>query len=286
MRSKQNLTPISALVHGLKRNLRRKELSGGFGRWPMSWQFKFSISSMSLPEELFRQILKTALPNSPVMDKDILSRYNSPEGATDYTKKFQRHWTERVNNWNEQRLLQRLLQFASIGRLDGWALDLPCGYGRLYYILRDLGASVVEGDWSFHLLDAARRFHADKLNSPPPAGYVRATALSLPFRDRAFRMVLSVRLCHHIREHQERLQYLREVMRVSREWLVFTYFDTESIKNRTHEFRRRFNGKRSKWTLDSQEVKQVSQSAGFEVVRSIWMSRFFSGHRYMLLRRR
>src|SRR5215813_3818766 len=38
-------------------------------------------------------------------------------------------------------------------------------------------------------------------------------------------------------------------------------------------------------TSDSREVKEVSQSAGFDVVRSIWMSRFFSGHRYMLLRR-
>jgi SAM-dependent methyltransferase len=219
------------------------------------------------------------------MDKAILSRYNSPEGATDYTKKFQRHWTERVNNWNEQRLLQRLLRSVSIGRLDRWALDLPCGYGRLYYILRDLGAWVVEGDWSFHLLGAARLFHADEPNSPPLAGYVRATALNLPFRDRTFGVVLSVRLCHHIREHQERLQYLREVMRVSRKWLVFTYFDTASIKNRTHELRRRFNRKRSKWTLTSREVEEVSRSAGFEVVQSIWMSRFFSGHRYVLLRR-
>ena len=219
------------------------------------------------------------------MDKYILSRYNSREGAKDYTKKFERHWTERVNNWNEQRLLQRLLRSVSVGKVDGWALDLPCGYGRLYYILRDLGASVIEGDWSFHLLDAARRFHSDEPNSPPPAAYVRATALNLPFRDRAFGLVLSVRLCHHIREHEERLQYLKEVMRVSGKWLVFTYFDTESIKNRTHEFRRRFNGKRSKWTLDSQEVNEVSQAAGFAMVQSIWMSRFFSGHRYVLLRR-
>jgi SAM-dependent methyltransferase len=219
------------------------------------------------------------------MDKDILSRYNSPEGATDYTKKFQRHWTERVNNWNEQRLLQRLLEPVSTERFDQCALDLPCGYGRLYHVLRDFGAPVVESDWSFPLLTAARLFHAGERNSPPPAGYVRATALSLPFKDRAFGLVLSVRLCHHIREQQERLHYLREMMRVSRKWLVFTYFDTDSIKNRTHEFRRRFNGKRSKWTLDSRVVKEVSRSAGFEVVQSIWVSRFFSGHRYVLLRR-
>ena len=220
------------------------------------------------------------------MDKEILSRYDSPEGATDYTKKFQRHWTERVNNWNEQRLLKRLLEPVSVEKFDRCAaLDLPCGYGRLYHHLRDLGASVVESDWSSHLLTAARHFHATDRNSPLPAGYVRATALSLPFKDRAFGLVLSVRLCHHIREHQERLQYLREMMRVSDKWLVFTYFDSDSIKNRTHEFRRRFNGKRSKWTLDPEEVKALSRSAGFEVVQSIWVSKFFSGHRYVLLRR-
>jgi SAM-dependent methyltransferase len=219
------------------------------------------------------------------MDQDILTRYNSPEGATDYSKKFERHWTERVNNWNEQRLLRRLLHSASILKLDGCALDLPCGYGRLYDILRGLGVSVVESDWSFHLLGAARSFHANGENLLPAAGYVRATAFELPFRDRAFELVLSVRLCHHIREHEERLRYLREIMRVSRKWLIFTYFDTASIKNRTHELRRRVNGKRSKWTLDSSEVKKVSQSAGFEVVESIWMSRFFSGHRYVLLHR-
>jgi SAM-dependent methyltransferase len=223
--------------------------------------------------------------NGPVMDKDLLSRYNSPEGAADYLQKFERHWTERVNNWNEQRLLQRLLRSASITGLNGLALDLPCGYGRLYYILSDLGVSIVEGDWSFNLLGAARLFHAADRNSPPPAGYVRATAFNLPFRDRSFELVLSVRLCHHIREHQERVQYLREIMRVSRKWLLFTYFDTASIKNRTHDFRRRLNGKRSKWTLDSQEVREIARSAGFDVVQSIWMSRFFSGHRYVLLLR-
>lgn len=220
------------------------------------------------------------------MDQDILSRYNSPEGATDYTKKFERHWTERVNNWSEQRLLKRLLDPVAAAGIDGRALDLPCGYGRLYSLLRDLGVSVVEGDWSFHLLGAARFFHAKEQAATPPAGYVRATALRLPFKDRTFGLVLSVRLCHHIREHQERVQYLREIMRVSRKWLVFTYFDTDSVKNRTHEYRRRHNGKRSKWTLTSQEVLEISHAAGFELVRSVWMSRFFSGHRYVLLRRK
>lgn len=219
------------------------------------------------------------------MDKDILARYNSSEGATDYTGKFERHWTERVNNWSEQRLLKRLLRGINGSARDARALDLPCGYGRLHSVLKELGASTVEADWSFPLLEAARRFHAGESNTASPMGYVRATAMTLPFKDRSFRIVMSVRLCHHIRDHEERLAYLREIMRVSSEWLVFTYFDTDSIKNRTHEWRRRFNGKRSKWTLALDDVKKLSSAAGFELVESAWMSKFFSGHRYVLLHR-
>jgi len=39
-------------------------------------------------------------------------------------------------------------------------------------------------------------------------------------------------VCHHIREHQERIQYFKELMRVSGRFLIATYFDYQSIKNR------------------------------------------------------
>lgn len=219
------------------------------------------------------------------MDPEILSRYNSQEGATDYAHKFERHWTERVNNWHEQRLVRRLLRDSDIGKLDGFALDLPCGYGRLYAILRELGAPVIEGDWSFPLLATARRYHGEHIDGPLPSGYLRATALQLPFRDRAFELVLSVRLSHHIREEAERIQHLREVMRVSRKWVLFTYFDAASVKNLNYERRRRYNRKRAKWTLSFEQVQDLAQSQGFQVARRAWLSRLFSGHRYTLLRR-
>ncbi|MGH7888126.1 MAG: class I SAM-dependent methyltransferase [Candidatus Binatia bacterium] len=220
------------------------------------------------------------------MDQEILSRYNSPEGATDYAHKFERHWTERLNNWHEQRLLRRLLRSADIAKLDGIALDLPCGYGRLYAIVRELGARVVEGDWSFPLLATAKRYHLEHDTGQLPAGYVRATALRLPFHDCAFELVLSVRLSHHIREQPERIQHLCEVMRVSRKWVMFTYFDAASFKNRTHERRRRYNGKRSKWTLSFEQVQELAQAEGFQVAQWAWLSRLFSGHRYTLLQRK
>ena len=219
------------------------------------------------------------------MDKKVLSHYNSAEGLADYTNKFKRRWTERINNRHEQQLIRRLLRSASITNVDGIALDLPCGYGRLYPIVREVCQQVVESDWSFPLLSATKASQHSEQPAGNESGYVRATVMSLPFIDGAFKFVLSVRLCHHIREHQERIQYFKELMRVSSGFLIATYFDSRSFKNRWYEIRRRFNRKRPKWTLDYQEVEELSRANGFEIVASLWLSRFFSGHRYVLLRK-
>ena len=219
------------------------------------------------------------------MDEKILARYNSAEGADDYLHKFERHWTERVNNWHEQRLIRSFLRSVSSVDPKGLALDLPCGYGRLYSIVRELGLPVVEGDWSFPLLTAARSIHTRRYGAAGSQDYLRATALALPFGDGAFEFVLSARLSHHIREHDQRLQHLREILRVSRRWVMFTYFDGRSVKNRFHELRRRFNGKRGKWTLTLEEVQKVGHAEGFELAKAAWISRFFSGHRYVLMQR-
>ena len=78
-----------------------------------------------------------------------------------------------------------------------------------------------------------------------------------------------MRLCHHIREHKERTQYIQELMRVSGNWLAFTYFDEASIKNRLHELRRRYSSKRPKSALALQEIKSLGRAHGFEIVRSL-----------------
>ena len=220
------------------------------------------------------------------MDKDVLDRYDSALGATRYKTKFKRRLTERVNNRHEQRLLRRVLRTIADEKPLELALDLPCGYGRLYPILREFTHHVVEGDWSSHLLQIAQEYQRkDSLHSPA-AGYVRTTALAMPFPDGTFDLVLSIRLCHHIREYAERLQYVREILRISKQWAVFTYFDFHSIKNQVREFRRRFINKSPKWTLRASDIQGVADEAGFDIIRLIPLSYFFSGHRYAVLRRR
>ena len=220
------------------------------------------------------------------MDKEVLDHYNSPQGAQSYTKKFEKHWSERINNRHEQRLLQRLIEKISAQAPFETALDLPCGYGRLMPLLRQHARHVIEGDWSLHLLKIARDNQRSNPSVKEADGYVRATALAMPFTSQAFDFVLSVRLCHHIRERAERLTYVRELLRISGKWVIFTYFDYHSLKNLLREARVKLFGKRPKWTLKASEISGIAEEMGFEVVYSIPLSRLFSGHRYVALRRK
>jgi SAM-dependent methyltransferase len=217
------------------------------------------------------------------VEKNILDRYNSPQGAASYATKFEKHWTERINNRREQRLVRELLAQIPKDDLAGLTLDMPCGYGRLYPLVHEVAPQVVEGDWSFHLLRTARQ-HLDEAGHRP-RGFVRGTALAMPFANQAFNLVLSVRLSHHISARDERLQHVREILRISGKWVIFTYFDTASLKNRIHSLKRRIVRKRAKWTLSAEDIGRVAAESGYEIVASAPLSRLFSGHQYVALRR-
>lgn len=215
------------------------------------------------------------------MDQHVLDRYNSPQGAKSYRGKFARHWNERLNNVREQHLLQRLLNGLAHSER---ALDMPCGYGRLCPAVQTSASKVVESDWSFYLLREAQENLAQTA-AQPPLGFVRVTAMNLPYADQAFGLVLSVRLSHHIPTQEERMLHVSELMRVSSRYVVFTYFDSHSLKNRVHRAKRRFVPKRAKYTLSQADVAQAAAAAGFQVVRAAPLSRLFSGHRYTVLER-
>jgi SAM-dependent methyltransferase len=220
------------------------------------------------------------------MDKEILNHYNSEDGARSYTTKFERKWSERVGNWNETRVARKLIAEIASKTQINTALDLPCGYGRLMPLVRKHAQRVFEADWSFPLLKIAQKNQRANPSLKEADAYIRTNALYMPFADQSFDLVLSIRLCHHIREYSERLTYVHELLRISRQWVIFTYFDYYSIKNIWREIRRVFNGKRSKWTLKESEINHIAQEMGFEVFRSIPLSRLSSGHRYVVLHKK
>lgn len=220
---------------------------------------------------------------APVRLRESRNRYTEdhtrPAAARSYHTKYEREFHKRVSNRTERALLERIL--ARAGAVDS-VLDVPSGTGRVSDIIARRARTVFEFDYS---LEMVRLLRASREGYSPRLGV--ATVFHLPFRDRTFDLVVSIRLSHHIPDVEGRLWHIEELLRVSRRYVLVTFFDSGSVKNRLREFRRGIGGrKRSKYTLSRRQVVELAHANGFEPVGLWRLSFLFSGHTFALLERR
>jgi SAM-dependent methyltransferase len=107
----------------------------------------------------------------------------------------------------------------SLGTPIRSGLDLPCGTGRLFPWLLQRQLQFVGADISLEMMQAAW----SKVGSGP-SSEVRFTLVQcdgehLPFKDRSFDAVFSLRFMFHV-PREVRIRILQEMSRVSRRWLL------------------------------------------------------------------
>lgn len=212
------------------------------------------------------------------MEEKVIARYKSFEGAASYNTKYDLEWHKRVNTRHEFRVIDRC--FRITGTHDT-VLDLPSGTGRLTRAIKQHARRVVEMDISLEMLKFNRKNNADIAPS-----HAEASAFAIPLRDRVVDCAFSARLFHHIPDPAERRRYIHEICRVSKSWVIFTFFHTWSLKNILRRLRSPFNGKKPKVTMTGAELRQIAAEAGMEVVDSRPLSRLFSGHHFAILKRK
>jgi SAM-dependent methyltransferase len=195
--------------------------------------------------------------------------------AASYATKYDRELHKRISSHFERRAIRRAL--ALTGARHATVLDVPCGAGRLTPLLQPVSSRLLSCDYSRAMLRQFERAH----RAPCFVG----SAFELPFADRAFDVVFSARLSHHIASDERRAAYLREVMRTSARWVIVTIFDRDSLKSRLREISRRFTGKRGKHAFARSELEQIAAAAGFRIAGGEPLSRLFSGHVFYVLRR-
>ncbi len=211
-----------------------------------------------------------------------LARYaasrSTERGAASYETKYERELHKRISDRVERRVIARALALTK-GPHDR-VLDVPCGAGRLSNELvpHARAKAIVEADFSLAML---RRCEANARGYAPRL--VRLDALSLPFLSGSLDLVFSVRISHHMARAEDRERWLRELCRVSRRWVVATFFDAHSFKNIV---RSALSSKRPKNAMAAPRVHEIAAEAGFSVVADLPLSRLFSGHRYAVLERR
>ncbi len=102
-------------------------------------------------------------------------------------------------------------------------LDAPSGSGRLTPLLASHARRLVAADVALPMLQEARA------TGQAPARLVLGDARALPFAARSFDVVLCCRFLHHQSTREELEQVLRELVRVSRGWVVASFWDRASL---------------------------------------------------------
>ncbi|MFQ5504554.1 MAG: class I SAM-dependent methyltransferase [Planctomycetota bacterium] len=216
-------------------------------------------------------------PGELPMPREKLANYASVRGAEAYKHDHRSKLHRRLSDRWERRILERFF-----GELSpcGCILDLPCGAGRLFTLLRSYADSVIEADWSPAMLELNKRDHDNAAES-----YLRCSALEIPLSDRRVDVAVSVRLSHHFDSPAHREQHLSELFRVADRAVIVTWFSRGSLKNWLRRWRAPFNRKRPKNTMAGRDVAAIARSSRFEPLRMLPLSRLGSGHVFGLFRR-
>jgi len=107
-------------------------------------------------------------------------------------------------------------------------LDLGCGNGRLYSLLKSKNIEYIGVDSSRELIKIAK-----EENQEGNPKFLTVEALSLPFPDNYFDKIFSIAVLHHIPSEEFRLKFLEEIKRVLKPkgLLILTVWNLWQKKN-------------------------------------------------------
>lgn len=207
---------------------------------------------------------------------DYQQEYQEVAEAEGYNRAYQDQMLKRWSTRREFRLLDRLLSSQGHSRL---LLDLPCGGGRLSPRIGAHTDLLIEADIAVGQVLYGQRH--SKLDTPQI--WMTASAFHIPFRDNSVDGTVCCRLCHHLPTPIERERLVEELLRVSRRFVIMTFFDYYSLKNWLRRVRRPFNKKPPKMTMTVQRVRELAEANGARLVQYPMLAPTSSGHRYALM---
>ena len=217
-----------------------------------------------------------ASPESGETSDPYQKRYQDIRDAAQYNAEYQQRLFKRMSTVREFSLLRRLLSSQGHNKT---ILDVPSGGGRLSAEIAEFADLVIEAD----IAQGQVMYGKQNCRVATPQIWMTASAFCLPFRDNSVDATVCCRLCHHLPTEQERDALVTELLRVSRKFVLMTFFDYRSLKNLLRRARRPFDGKPPKMTMTIEEVAALARRGGAGILQSPYLAPLSSGHRYALM---
>jgi ubiquinone/menaquinone biosynthesis C-methylase UbiE len=204
--------------------------------------------------------------------------YQGTDRAAGYNQKYEREFWKRMSTRREHRLLRKHL--LALGRCQR-LLDIPSGGGRLSAQIAPATDLLIEADIALGQVLYGRQRSAHAV----PQIWMTASAFHIPLRDSSIDGAVCVRLCHHLPSAEERERLVRELLRVSRRFVIMTFFDEASPKNLIRRSLRRMglSRKSPKKTMTVARLRELAREGGAVLTACPYLAYFGSGHRYASL---
>ncbi len=153
--------------------------------------------------------------------KQYSRRMQEAKRARLYAERFETGPRKGIN-LREQRAVARIFKSLPDCRT---LIDVPSGAGRFAKVLSE-GRELIEADVAFEILEFAQeRAARAKLD----VRFLQSNAAKIPLANDAVDGVFCNRLLHHILAPEERAMFLREFHRITRKYLVISFFDYHSF---------------------------------------------------------
>jgi len=199
----------------------------------------------------------------------------------DYERRRYRGLDQRLVDRREKQILQKIL--GMIEKKKGFILDAPCGYGRFSLLLLQRGLKLTSSDYSFYMV---KRTKEKSGYTGMPWGVVADLKRGLPFKKDAFDFILSMRFFHHVHQGAERTSILKEYARISRGWLILSYYQMNWLHLLQRKLRRKIKKTKTRIKMISRsEFKDEIRESGFQAVRVFPLFRGIHAHHLALLRK-
>ena len=175
--------------------------------------------------------------NRVLTASEVVESYNNQQRA----EKYSAYFCDTPSHIRKDKREKQCVT-AALGRIPRGAhvLDIPCGAGRMYPLLKQMGFRTVGADASPYMVELARKraVSLKSQNAFMEDSFCVADVLNTGFADKQFDAVLCNRLFHHFSCPKTRQTALRELSRICSGPIVVSFFSALATDAHKHYFKK------------------------------------------------
>lgn len=229
--------------------------------------------------------MKTTQPKTVEL---AFSRKYNKKHAQAYSEKHKTGWMRQLSSWREIQIARKALNIAS---QPGIVLDLPCGAGRFWPMLKEKkNRSIIAADNSAAMLEVAQQ--ANPWYKQQNIRCLKTSAFAIDLPESSVDSIFCMRLLHHIGTAKDRAAMFKELHRVTRDtviislWVDGNYMAWRRARIEKQRLSIDKPTSKNRFLITRADVEKEFAMAGFEVVKHLDFLPLFQMWRTYILRKK